>query len=253
LYKIPANTHLVGQHLVSVPECHSTNEVLQQWIDEKGLKDGLVVITDRQTRGRGQRGNSWESEAGKNLTFSVALHPHQLDAKDHFLMSMTVSLALSDYLQAKLDTGTTKIKWPNDILVNGKKICGILIENSIAGNRIQYSVVGIGLNVNQAYFAAPNATSMTLVGGGVYDLQETFDELLTNIERRYLQLRSGQYHELRVDYWSRLFGMGEERWFLSGDDSFAGVITGVDDAGRLVLRTGSVTKSFEFKEISYLF
>jgi BirA family biotin operon repressor/biotin-[acetyl-CoA-carboxylase] ligase len=162
LYKIPANTLFIGQSLVFMPECHSTNdEALQLFKAGKGV-EGSIVITSNQTAGRGQRTNTWESEPGKNLTFSILLTPHFLLAKDQFYLTVCISTALADYLKETFGE-TVKIKWPNDLIVQDKKVCGMLIENQLSGQQIQSCVVGIGLNVNQKKFDSEKASSMKLL------------------------------------------------------------------------------------------
>jgi len=251
LYKIPANTLFIGQHLVFVPECHSTNLELQRLMQQKGSAEGLVVITDNQTAGRGQRGNTWESEPGKNLTFSTGLRPSFLAAKNQFQLSMAVSLGLFDCLHELLPSVKIKIKWPNDMMLNGKKTCGILIENQVTGQTVDRSVVGIGLNVNQKLFTIDSATSMTLVSTHEWDLYKVFSLLLEKLEARYLQLRSGDVDSIRAQYSKNLFWKNEVQRFAVGERKFSGIVRGVDDDGKLMLEAGGQLRSFGFKEISF--
>ena len=154
----------MGHSLVFMPECHSTNDEASRLIQNSNVLEGTVVITGNQTAGRGQRGNAWFSEPGKNLTFSILIKPSFLSVKNQFYLNIAFSLGLFDYLKEVLKT-EVKIKWPNDILVNGKKICGILIENHLQAQHIQHSIVGIGLNVNQHHHLLATATSMNLENG----------------------------------------------------------------------------------------
>ena len=123
----------MGQKLIYVPECHSTNSLLNELNDHQELPEGTVLVTDHQTAGRGQRGNVWEAAQGMNLTFSILLRPKFLEAKDQFRLNMAVSLAIANSLQSCLSQGI-KLKWPNDILVDGKKIGGVLIESQLQGS-----------------------------------------------------------------------------------------------------------------------
>src|SRR5690554_3701783 len=148
MHKILANTIFLGKNIIHLPECHSTNDVAMQKYRSGEAPEGTIVITDKQTEGRGQRGNQWLTQPNLNLTFSLILTPVFLDASEQFGLNMAVSLgireALSDYVQGII------IKWPNDILheENGK-IGGILIENSVTHKGIELAMVGVGLNINQ--------------------------------------------------------------------------------------------------------
>jgi BirA family transcriptional regulator, biotin operon repressor / biotin---[acetyl-CoA-carboxylase] ligase len=251
LYKIPANTLFLGKHIVFVPECHSTNTLALQLSQNPSMAEGTVVITNNQTAGRGQRGNTWESAPGMNLTFSVILRPAFLAVQDQFYLTIAASLALYDYLRAK--TGDTiAIKWPNDILVHEKKICGILIENQIQGPRFIAAVAGIGLNVNQPHFNTGTATSIRQIIYADTDLETALHALLEHFEARYLQLRQQDYQALQAEYLSRLYARNERRTFSADETTFEGAIQGVDESGRLGVETPSGLKYFGIKEISFL-
>ncbi|MCU0397066.1 MAG: biotin--[acetyl-CoA-carboxylase] ligase [Cyclobacteriaceae bacterium] len=252
MYKIPANTLFMGQHLVFVPECHSTNNVLQQLIQQKGLTDGMVVITDNQTEGRGQRGNTWESEPGKNLTLSLALHPKFLLARDQFLLNAFASLAVRDCITRFIPAISVQIKWPNDIMLHGKKTCGILIENQIRDQFIQQAIVGIGLNVNQVSFSFPWATSLAMTAKQFFMLDSVFSALMECLEVRYLQLKSGEKSILCNDYEASLFWKDEVHDFLINEERVSGIILGVGVDGKLNVDFNGEVRSFGFKEITYL-
>lgn len=213
-------------------------------------EEGTVVITANQTAGRGQRGNTWVVEPGKNLTFSLFLKPTFLKVEEQFFLTIIISLAITDTLHQVSNT-ETKIKWPNDILVNEKKICGILIENSLSQSGIQQTIVGIGLNVNQDNFSIDTATSVRTILGIDQELNSILNRLLENIERRYLQLRNGKRHELKTEYLNRLFGKGEERNFLIEEKRTVGIILGVDELGKLIIEMDGRFNTFSNKEISY--
>lgn len=251
MYKIPANTLFMGQQLVFVPDCHSTNNEVQQLIQRNGATDGVVIVTDNQTQGRGQRDTVWESEPGKNLTFSIGLRPNFVAVKDQFFLSMVVTLGVFDYLSSNIDQGDVHIKWPNDILVNGKKMCGMLIENNISQNQIQHAVVGIGLNVNQRSFKFPLATSMSLIEKKEFDLQELLIALLSSIEKRYLQLRQGELPVIKANYLEALFGRGEEQEFIIEGSRVKGILSGVESSGKLEVLVNGELNSFGFKEIEF--
>jgi BirA family transcriptional regulator, biotin operon repressor / biotin---[acetyl-CoA-carboxylase] ligase len=251
LYKIPANTLFLGKNLVFVPECHSTNTLGLQLVSSPSTAEGTVIITNNQTAGRGQRGNTWEAEAGLNLTFSVVLKPQFLSIKDQFYLTIVAALAVRDYLKKKI-ADKVHIKWPNDILAAGKKICGILIENQLQGNVILSAVVGIGLNVNQISFTNEQRGSIKGFTGVETDLQESLEDLLSCLEARYLQLRQNHLKELKDAYLSGLYWRNEVHTFSSGDTTFEGTIRAIDETGKLQLETAGAMKFFGIKEITYL-
>lgn len=242
----------MGHSVVFMPECHSTNDEASRLIESSSkVLEGTVVITSNQTSGRGQRGNTWISEPGKNLTFSIVIKPTFLSAQDQFLLNKAFSLGLYDYLSSTLDA-SVKIKWPNDMVVNDKKICGILIENQIQGQNIQHSVVGIGLNVNQDNFSMPTATSMKVLRGNDFLLEKELNELLGYLETRYIQLRSGNLEELSNDYHASLYWLRERHMFKKAEEIFEGEITGIDPFGKLKINVDGTTEYFELKQIQFL-
>ncbi|MFZ6011863.1 MAG: biotin--[acetyl-CoA-carboxylase] ligase [Bacteroidota bacterium] len=251
MYKIPANTLFLGKNLVFVPECHSTNDLALQLSQKPETPEGTVVITNHQTAGRGQRGNTWHAAPGMNLTFSVIVKPAFLALKDQFYLNMVTSLAVRDLLKNNIDSNI-EVKWPNDVLINGKKVCGILVENQIHGSRFTNSVIGIGLNINQEEFALPTATSLALIRGQKVDLAGTLEILLANLESRYLQLRQQKLTLLKDDYLRALYWRNELHTFSSHDKTFEGVIRNVDDIGRLQVETDEGLRVFDLKEISYI-
>jgi BirA family biotin operon repressor/biotin-[acetyl-CoA-carboxylase] ligase len=251
LYKIPANTLFIGKNLIFMPECHSTNSLALELCQQSRAPEGTLVITDRQTSGRGQRGNRWESHPGMNLTFSVVVKPTFLAIKDQFLLSIVASLALQNYL-AEMTNDPVYIKWPNDILIKQFKICGILIENQLVGEQLTSAIVGIGLNVNQKQFGVAGATSLAVVAGKSFELQAILERLLTHLESRYLQLRQGNTTRLKEDYLTHLYRFNEPHTFQAGHDQFEGRITGVDEQGRLRVLIQDQEKNYEVKEISFV-
>lgn len=253
MYKIPANTLFIGQHLVFVPECHSTNLEVQRLMQQKGSTEGIVVVTQHQTAGRGQQGSIWVSEPGKNLTFSIGLKPNFITLHQQFYLSMAVSLGLYDCLLHFLPDEKIKIKWPNDIMVNDKKICGILIENQIVNQRIDRSVVGIGLNVNQRFFPMPQATSMNLECEEVFDLNAVFSVLVEKIEARYLRLKTGELEKLKLAYEENLYWRDELHEFVIDHQTQQGIVKGVSEEGKLCVLLKGELKSFVFKEIRYAY
>ena len=236
--------------ITTVDSCASTNALLTAMTD---APHAAVVCAREQTAGRGQRGNSWEAEPGKNLTFSMLLRPAALHASRQFEMSMVVSLAVADAIDAVLPDGIrTQIKWPNDIYVGLEKICGILIENKLAGACIERAIAGIGINVNQAAFVsdAPNPTSVILKNGG----RETdLDAMLADVADR-IEQGFGAYEaepdadSLKKRYMARLMWTAGQHPFADADGPFEARICDVEPDGTLLLSNG---KRYAFKEVSY--
>ena len=164
--------------IIRLAETDSTNNYLREQCAKARLPEGSLVIADFQTAGKGQVGNSWESEAGKNLMFSILLYPDSLPANRQFLISQIASLSVKETLEGYTDS--VKVKWPNDIYWKDRKICGMLIENDLSGQHLYCSVIGIGLNINQEIFRsdAPNPVSLTQITGKVYDREEVLARFL---------------------------------------------------------------------------
>ena len=247
-----AQTLFLGKNVINLPECHSTNTYAAGLLAEKGASEGTVVTTEHQTAGRGQRGNSWEAAAGKNLTFSLILKPSFLQIQEQFYLNIITSLAIFDLLTEFLPFGLA-IKWPNDLYYYKQKLAGILIENSLKNTNLEWSVLGIGLNVNQSSFQNENAGSLVSITGREFSRAELLEKLLLRIEHRYLQLRSGERQELRKEYLSRLYWLGEFHTFRSGGDDFTGKIIGIDKLGRLaVVNRQNEVRYFGMKEIEFV-
>ncbi|MBR6270429.1 MAG: biotin--[Bacteroidales bacterium] len=243
--------------------------------DRGGLPSGTVYAALFQTAGRGQRGNSWKSASGQNLMFSLLLKPVSLPAGEQFAISEAVTLGITDYLLAK--GVEARIKWPNDIYCGDRKICGMLVENSVSGDKVADSVVGIGLNLNQKEFdpSAPNPTSLSLLTGISYSLEEELQQLLGCLFGRCKALEESADGEaqLEKEYLSRLYRLGEWHRFIdcraSGDnltpttvaidgETFTGRIIGLAPGGLLRIERLAEGKKegeaidFAFKELRYI-
>lgn len=252
MYKILANTIFLGKDVHFLPECHSTNDKAFELIRSGNAGQGSVIVCANQTRGKGQRGNTWEAEAGQNLTFSLVLEPDFLDVSEQFFLNMVISNAIRKMLQDYLPD--LKVKWPNDLVLPGKgKIGGILIENLLSSGSWEYAVVGIGLNINQRNFVEPKATSLALATGGLFDLQELLRLLIVHIEQGYISLRKGKTDAIIKEYLHHLFLKDQWARFKDNRGEFEGKISGVSREGKLEmsLRDGTVRR-FDLKEISFL-
>lgn len=252
MYKIHPKTLFIGQKSNYLPSCQSTNDEASALIVQDEVSEGTIVITDQQTAGRGQRGNTWEAKPAQNLTFSLILKPTFLTATEQFWLNMAVSLGIYDALQPLLGD-RLRIKWPNDIYVVDQKLGGILIENTLHGPHIAWSIVGIGLNANQTEFSYSTATSLQqeapLPNG--YNLSGLLSSLCEALEKRYLQLRSGRREALKMSYLQTLYRYQEEHYFSSEGRSFRGAIIGVDPTGRLAIADGEHIRYFAFKEVAF--
>ncbi|MDD4967913.1 MAG: biotin--[acetyl-CoA-carboxylase] ligase [Paludibacter sp.] len=233
-----------------VKQTLSTNALSFEMNREKSLPDGFVVYTDFQTAGKGQPGNTWESAKGKNLLFSVALHPLQIPLDELYLLSELVSVAIKKALD-DYTTGIT-VKWPNDIYWNNKKLGGILIENSLQGSRIKTVVIGIGLNVNQVKFEsnAPNPVSLLQITGKRHNRKQ----LLLQICRNIMDLYAGfEPDKIRTTYAESLYRKEGFYTYQAGTDLFLAKIIEVLPDGQLILeKENGETSGFYFKEVQFI-
>lgn len=238
--------------LIHLDETPSTNNYATGLMQTEPLEEGTVVLTFRQTHGRGQLANHWESEDDSNLTFSIVLRPGFLHAGDQFLISQVISLGLADFLTT--ETGDVRIKWPNDILIGKAKVAGILIEHSVMGHFIDWTVAGIGLNLNQKKFGnyVPAAISLSMATSKTYPPMEILDRLLDSIQSRYDSLKTGKMETIRNDYLAYLYRFNEWSTFSAGEENFEAKITGTDSYGRLLLcdKGGNCT-AWSFKTIRF--
>ena len=251
MQKIAPNTLFTGKQLIYLPQCDSTNRFAQELINKNKAIEGCVVVTDRQTHGQGQRGNTWEAEPGQNITLSLILKPAFLAAQHQFNLNICVSLAVLDFAAIFLPPNL-KVKWPNDLYYGNKKIGGILIQNSLSGQFIQHSVIGIGLNINQDLFSAPNASSFALITGQTYFLPNLIQKLLELLEVRFLQLKEGKIAHLKDEYLQSLYRYQEQHTYRVNDQLIKGIIIGIDESGRLGLDAGPTVHYFNFKEITFV-
>lgn len=229
--------------IIHLAETASTNNYATTRLQTEQLPEGTIVLTFRQTHGRGQAANAWESEDFRNLTFSLVLRPRFLDACSQFFLSQVVSLGIHDLLSA--ETGGIRIKWPNDILIGERKVAGILIENSVMGSAIDWTVAGIGLNLNQQKFGSysPEAVSLGMVTQNEYAAEPVLEKLYEKIMYRYRELISGNRDKLHQDYLEKLFRYMEWCRYEGDSGVFEARISGTDEYGRLILedRSGSLT------------
>lgn len=240
--------------VIVLNETSSTNFELKKMQQTNPQPEGSMVLTDFQTEGRGQAGNIWFSGRGNNLLFSFLIYPHFVLAKEQFIISRIASLALKNIL----DRFTTNImiKWPNDIYWKDKKIAGMLIENSLTGSQIDYSIVGIGLNVNEEKFPEelPNPVSLKQITGHSYNRENLLNDFYEEFFMLYRRLQSGQNELIETEYMNKLYRNDNYYWFEDKDERYRGKIKNVLSSGHLVLETllNNEERAYSFKEISFI-
>jgi len=251
------DTLFIGQHILELDATESTNTYATNLIKEIQVVEGTIVFTHNQTKGRGQVGNTWQAETGKNLTFSMVLHPNFLAVDKQFYLSKITSLAVFGMLTEFLNTSLydIKIKWPNDILVNDRKIAGILIENILRGNFLQSSVIGVGININQQSFTNVDklATSLGILLQKDFDLKEILHVFCKHFEALYLSLKQSNLDKISQAYFKQLYKFDDWAIYQSKEQEFRAKIIKVEESGLLVLATeqNEVLK-FNFKEVQLI-
>ncbi len=254
-----------NKNIIWLKSTDSTNNRALDGIDI--YPDGSVWAALHQSAGRGQRGNSWQSAEGENLTFSILFKPDFILAQEQFVISAAVAIGITNYLISK--GIEAKIKWPNDIYVADKKICGILIENFIGGEGVSSSICGIGLNLNQLDFPPqlPNPTSVLIEREGrggecceKFSLEEELELLLNEIFAQYEaakreKLANGNFNPIYKNYHSKLYRLNQFHTFVetATNQRVIAKIIGITEQACLLLQypDGS-TRAFAFKEISYV-
>jgi BirA family biotin operon repressor/biotin-[acetyl-CoA-carboxylase] ligase len=245
---------IIGSKIKFFENLPSTNTYAIGLLKENRLSEGTIIQTNFQSAGRGYSSNKWESEDSKNLLISIVLYPTFINAENQFSISMAISLGICDFLEQFIPACT--IKWPNDIYVKNDKIAGILIESSIAGEIIEYTIAGIGLNINQTEFSKniPNPTSLSMITGVNYNIQEILKRLALTIDKRYKELISGETVRIKNEYVLKLYRLNEWSDFKDEEGLFKGRLLSVNDEGKLIIeRMDNITSDYAFKEIEFIF
>jgi BirA family biotin operon repressor/biotin-[acetyl-CoA-carboxylase] ligase len=222
------------------------------------LPDGTLFYSFEQKNGRGQRGNKWESEANKNVALSYILHPSFLSINKQFLLTKIVSLAVTDLmteiLKKEAIPAEIRIKWPNDIYINTKKIAGILIENVLKEHTLQTTIIGIGINVNQTDFPSTlNACSLISICNKEFDLNMIIELLSQKIEAYYLKLKSASLEAINTNYLNQLYQLKEKKNYQIANEIIEGEIIGVSEVGKLQLQLNDLSiKELDLKEIIFI-
>ena len=242
----------INNNIIKLQTVDSTNNYATRLIISSVPEEWTIITAEEQLSGKGQKGNKWESEKGKNILFSIIVYPHFLKISDQFLLSKAVSLGIHDVIS--MFSESVSIKWPNDIYVDNSKISGILIENSISGLRINYSIIGIGLNVNQKIFLseAPNPVSLCEILNKELNKEEIFEMIILSIYKWYLLLKEGRHFIINDAYSNVMYMKGVESSFKDKNCSFTGKIKGVDHLGQLVIEKEGIDCFYGFKEVEFL-
>ena len=241
--------------IIKLDAISSTNTYLKHLSDVEVLKDYTIVIAKYQTQGRGQMGTIWNSEKSKNLICSVFKDASRVSVEQQFYISIVTSLAIVKSLQS-FNIPKLFVKWPNDILSESNKICGILIENVIKKNRLDYSIIGIGLNVNQTEFKKlPNASSLKILTGRIFNLDELIQLISINLKHYFKLLEQGKLDLLKAEYEKKLFRKDKPSSFKDQHGNmFSGFIKGINAIGHLqILLEDDILKEYDLKEIQLLY
>ena len=246
------NYHILHGHpLVELDSVDSTNNYAANLLRDGNPADGTVILSHFQTGGRGQRGAIWQSQPGENLTFSVIKYVPFLKPSELFWLTQITALAIHSVVDIHVPK-QTMVKWPNDILVDGIKIAGILIENGLAGSKLTHCIIGIGLNINQFNFDGLDATSLFRESGSKFDIRNVLSDILAHFDRYFHLLRNGRYQQIREEYLNHLYLRDISAQFQSRGNQFEGIIKDVSPEGNLVVNTSVGLREFALKEIEFL-
>lgn len=243
-----------GINSIYLPEIDSTNLFAMNLLSKTNPPEGTCVYTAYQSAGRGQIGRFWHSSDGKNLLISYIFYPKPLKAIDQFILNIISGLAVRDVVGMYCDN--VKIKWPNDIYVDDKKIAGILVQNILRGTDIKATVIGIGLNVNEQHFPSeiPNPVSISQITSKSHDLAEIRQLLSSKLEFYFMKMKYGHHEWLKETYINTMYRINETANFKTdGETIIFGKIRGVNEQGKLLIQVESEdVLAFGFREIGYV-
>jgi BirA family biotin operon repressor/biotin-[acetyl-CoA-carboxylase] ligase len=244
----------IGRKIIRLDSVDSTNNYTANLAKQGEIVSGTVILADVQTEGKGQRGTVWTSNASENLLLSVFIVPDNLSVRNQAAVMHFSALAMVKVLR-KIGI-LAQVKWPNDIVVEDEKIAGILIENSIVGDKIDTVIIGIGCNVNQLEFGEIVATSVRKQLHESVGIMELVFQLIDAMNEGWTRLNKGDYARLKNDYTSGMFRLNEVAKFRDKDGEFFGKILGTDEIGRLEIeqvdREVGDIRSYSLKEIEFM-
>lgn len=242
------------KNIIRLKSIDSTNEYAAELVRNSKLPNGTVILANYQKNGKGHSGSVWQSKAGKNLLLSIIYYPQNLRIEEQFYLSKSVSLAISNFL---INAGlpSVSIKWPNDIYIEDKKVAGLLIENTLLKDQILYSIIGMGINLNQTNFPKeiPNPVSIKHYLKLDLDIEFILAQILEYIAKSIRKLENRDFEKMDRDYLDTLYRYEEWTEFLTGNKKLNGKIINVSPEGKLVIEFPGVgVKSYGFKEIEYV-
>ncbi len=242
-------------HRISLAKCTSTNDYAMELIRMGQATSGTLISATEQTQGRGLDVNRWESQSGKNLLISILVQPVGIKPSDQFILNQVSSLAICNFLKSKLPSRQVCVKWPNDVYIENKKAAGILINNIICGDKILWSVIGMGININQEKFFedAPNPVSLKMLTGINYDLNLCLQELEYFFSVWHGYMTNAMHDIIRKEYLKSLYQFGRQAKYLYHDSPIIARITGIGAYGKLLLQTSDGNfLACDLKEIKFL-
>lgn len=242
--------------IIELETIDSTNTYAKQLLETSKVADKTIIWAKNQTQGRGQQGNKWECEPEKNLTFSIILFPHFIPPENQYLLNKAIALAVYHLVCNQISsTQPVKIKWPNDIYINKKKVAGILIENTISGSLWNTSIIGIGININQKNFpdTLPNPVSLINTTGKTVDIKNVLEEFIVIFNEFYTILKTNAFDNLNKQYLEALYQYQENQKYKIKNSVVEAKIIDISAYGRLVLLTSNNERlECDFKEVVYL-
>ena len=252
----PNNTVFIGKVAFHLSSVDSTNKYAQELISKTNPIEGTVIRAEEQFAGRGQFGSEWKTKPGENITISIILCPKFLLVKHQFYLNAAIALGVYDFINELCPSAALSIKWPNDMYIGDKKVAGLLIENILRGIYLDKTIVGIGININQAVFDPnlPNPTSLYLETQKKFENNDLLFQLYAHLERQYFRLKKGNFDEILKDYQKCLFRINLLKKYKLSDGSLIDAqIIGVEENGRLLVKHEEIIRSFDLKEISVIF
>jgi BirA family biotin operon repressor/biotin-[acetyl-CoA-carboxylase] ligase len=241
---------MLGKKIIQIESLDSTNNYIANLMNVGKIEHGTVILADEQINGKGQRCSSWLSNPGENLIFSMFLDTATLSVNNQFVLTEFVSISVCNALK-KVGVDSV-IKWPNDIFVNKKKISGILIENQIKGSNLNGTIVGIGLNINQAHFGDLNATSIKTEKGVFFSVQEFVFLLLNEMNLFWHLVQENNFKFLEKEYLNNLWLLNQKSIYNDIKGEFEGISKGIDEIGRLIIERDECLFYYDLKEISFV-
>jgi len=249
------NTQSLGKKLIYMPTCHSTNAIAMEMLKNDNVENGLIIITNEQTAGKGQRGNEWLTEPYKNLTFSVVMNLSFIDPACVFNLNMAVCTSILEAIKDNVGSKWEyfKAKWPNDIYFQNQKVGGLLIESLLKANKSFWAIIGIGLNVNQTEFGRLNATSLKNICSTHFDLVELLETIVLELEQNTQFNIISDFESLKINYLQELYRFNQLSDFKMIDgEMFEGKIIGIDKVGKIAIEKEGEILYFDKQELKYL-